>query len=136
MARVHQNVVQSAEVLYCDSTASLDRFNTPVFILSTSQASGGVPVGVIITSNEKEETIQAEMNLWKTVLPEKAFFGNGAEKGPAIVMTDDSSTEKNALKSVWPHATQLLCVCSISCREDGHGYGRQKTRSTTMIGVL
>ena len=25
-------------------------------------------------------------------------------------MTDDSSTEKGALKATWPHATQLLCV--------------------------
>ena len=33
MARVHQNVIQSAEVLYCDSTVSLDRFNTPVYCL-------------------------------------------------------------------------------------------------------
>ena len=32
MARVHSNVVQSSEMVFCDSTASLDRLNTSLFI--------------------------------------------------------------------------------------------------------
>ena len=31
MARAHQNLLQAAAVMYCDSTSSLDRFNTSVF---------------------------------------------------------------------------------------------------------
>ena len=35
-----------------DSTSSLDDFNNPMFVLSTSAAAGGVPLGVVITSGE------------------------------------------------------------------------------------
>ena len=45
-----------------------------------------------------------------TILPSNAFHGRGPEKGPSLVMTDDSSTEKGALKSVWPNSKQLLCI--------------------------
>ena len=34
MARVHEMVTQSAKLVFCDSTASLDNLNTAVFILS------------------------------------------------------------------------------------------------------
>ena len=54
MARVHSNVVQSSEMVFCDSTASLDRLNTSLFILSTSHPAGGLPLGVVLVSDERE----------------------------------------------------------------------------------
>ena len=36
MARAHQEIQQASETVFCDSTASLDRFNTSIFILSTA----------------------------------------------------------------------------------------------------
>ena len=52
VARVHEKVVQCEELVFCDSTASLDRFNTSVFILSTAHCASGLPLGVILTSDE------------------------------------------------------------------------------------
>ena len=50
MARVHSMVQQSAETVFCDSTAGLDRYNNPLFLLSTSTPAGGVPLGCVVTS--------------------------------------------------------------------------------------
>ena len=41
---------QSGELVYCDSTASLDNLNTAVFILSSSTSAGAVPLGAVMTS--------------------------------------------------------------------------------------
>ena len=35
MAQAHEHVCQAGELLFCDSTSSMDRFNTSVFVLST-----------------------------------------------------------------------------------------------------
>lgn len=45
------------EMVFCDGTSTLDRFNTSLFVLSTSNACGGLQLGVIITSDEQEETV-------------------------------------------------------------------------------
>ena len=110
MSRVHQYIQQAGEMLFCNST-TLDRFNTSLFVLSTSHACGGLPLGAIITSDEQEETITQGLELLQQkVLPEEAFYKRGGKEGPAIVMTDDSSAERNALHQVWPHAWLLLCI--------------------------
>lgn len=43
------------------------------------------------------------------MLPQRAFYGRGADKGPLIATRDDSSAERNALHSVWPDTNLLLC---------------------------
>ena len=40
-------------------------------------------------------------------------FGGRGSAGPQILMTDDSASERNALHSVWPDATRLLCVFHV-----------------------
>lgn len=107
MYRVHLNVQQSGEMIFCDATSSLDRFNTSLFIISTSTAIGGLPLGVIVTSDEEQDTITKGLELLKDVIPSNSFYGKGS-KGPSIVMTDDSTAERNALRSVWPKANLLL----------------------------
>ena len=57
MARAHALVRQAGELVYCDSTASLDRYNSPTFVISTCTSAGGVPLGVVVTSGESEDTI-------------------------------------------------------------------------------
>ena len=109
MARVHKLIRQAGELTYCDSTASLDRYNCPTFILSTSCSAGGVPLGVVITSGENEPTITEALTFLKGVLPSYAFYGRN-NQGPEICITDDSSAERAALKTVWPNTTYLLCI--------------------------
>ena len=41
MARVHEHVPQAAEMMYVDSSSSMDRYNLSVFLLSTSHPGGG-----------------------------------------------------------------------------------------------
>ena len=37
-------------------------------------------------------------------------FCEGSEQGPSVIMTDDSSPERDALSKAWPSATLLLCT--------------------------
>ena len=110
MSRVHKCIKQAEEVVFCDSTSTLDRFNTSLFILSTSHPTGGMPLAVMITSDEQEETLLHGLSMLKGVLPKEAFHGRGVQQGPMVVMTDDSLAERNALHSVWPATRRLLCV--------------------------
>ncbi len=110
MSRAHNHIVQSGEMVFLDSTSSLDRYNTSVFILSAAHPGGGVPLGVILASDEKEETITTGLKMLQEVLPKEAFYNKGPHTGPTICMTDDSQAEKGALSNVWPNATQLLCI--------------------------
>ena len=110
MSRVHQHIRQASQMVFCDSTSSLDRFNTSLFILSTSYPTGGLPLAAMITSDEKESTIKQGLEMIKSVVPENTFYGCGSDQGPAVVMTDDCRAERNALQKVWPHARLLLCT--------------------------
>ncbi len=111
MSRVHESIQQAGEMIFCESTSTLDRFNTSMFVLSTSHSAGGLPLGVVITSDEQEETIQQGLELLKDVLPAGSFCGRGKE-GPMITMTDDSSAERNALHTACmaSHTPVALCL--------------------------
>ena len=110
MSRAHQFVQQSSDIVFCDATSSLDRYNTSLFLLSTTTPAGAVPLGAILTSDEKETTIAQGLQMLKSILPQNAFFGEGSERGPSMIMTDDSSPERDALSKAWPSATLLLCT--------------------------
>lgn len=103
-------ICQAGELVFCDSSSSMDRFNTSVFILSTHSVSSGIPLGVILTSDEREQTVLTGLELLKSVIPNNAFFGRGADNGPDVVMIDDSSAERGALSKCWPSACILLCT--------------------------
>ena len=60
---------------FIHATASLDRYNSSVVIVSTSTSTSGIPLGVIKTSDEKESTIPRGLKLLGEVLPENAFNG-------------------------------------------------------------
>ena len=109
MARAHTLLRQAGELVYCDSTASLDRYNCPTFILSTSCSGGGIPLGVVITSGESDTTLSEAFSYLQTVMPLNSFFGRSG-KGPSMFITDDCDAERNALRSTWPDSIQLLCV--------------------------
>ena len=109
MCRAHSLLRQSGELVYCDSTASLDRYNCPTFIISTSSSAGGIPLGIVITSGESEAVLTEAFSLLKKILPEKAFYGQGYQ-GPELCITDDCDAERGALKNNWQKITLLLCV--------------------------
>ena len=69
MARAHACLPQAAEIAYCDATSSLDRFNTALFIISTSHAAGGIPLAVLMTSDEKLSTIYSALCIYAQGYP-------------------------------------------------------------------
>ena len=110
MVRAHTLLCQSGEYIFCDATANLDGHNVAAFVLSTSHCGGGIPLGVIITSDETQHTLTRAFQCLLQVLPHGAFYGRTIENGPTVVITDDSSTERSAIQSIWPDCTLLLCT--------------------------
>ena len=110
MYRAHKYVRQSAESVYMDATSSLDRFSCPTYILSTVSAAGAVPLGVFVVSNGTASTLTDGLDLLKSIMPPHAFFGNSSETGPLLFLTDELSSQQQALRNVWPNARQLLCL--------------------------
>ena len=75
MVRAHKYIQQAAELVFCDSTASLDQFNCPTFVLSTSSPCGAIPLGVVITCSESTAVVTETFRKLQGVLPEHAFYG-------------------------------------------------------------
>ena len=74
-----------------------------MFVLSTSSAAGGLPLGVVVTSGESSSIVYQAMCALKRLFPEP-FYGEGS---PENVITDDSSAEREGLKI---HGLQLTCI--------------------------
>ena len=66
MYRVHEKVPQARELCYLDASASFEPLNTSVTLLYTSCAVGALPLGLFITSDETEVTLEkAVINLFR-----------------------------------------------------------------------
>ena len=112
MKRVHRMVKHSGELVFVDAGGNMDRQNTRVFLLLTHSAAGGLPLGVLLVSNEQCSTVTSALRLYMTLLDDDCFGGRGSG-GPVIFMTDDSAAERNAIQTVFPDATLLLCAFHI-----------------------
>lgn len=108
MQRVHTRVQQSGELIFVDSSGNCDRQNHRLFLVITHSAAGGLPLGVVMTTSESSTTIATGMALLKSMLPPGSFFGH--PDGPQTVMTDDCSALRQALRSVFPGASLILCT--------------------------
>ena len=112
MARIHQGIPQAGELMYVDSTASIDRYNLSMFLLSTGHVGGGLPLGVMICSDESTSTVQECLLQYKAIIPKAAFY-NQTSEGPKVIMTDDSEAQRQALTATWPKSVNLLCVFHV-----------------------
>ena len=108
MKRVHQRVIQSSELVFVDSSGSLDTSNYRVFMLMTNCSAGGLPLGIFVTTSESESVLVSGLELLKTVFPTDCFHGRDTQ-GPMYFMTDDCAAERNALAKVFPNSVVLLC---------------------------
>ena len=109
MKRVHRYVKHSAELVFMDAADNMDRHNMRVFLLMIYSVAGGLPLGVIITTNEQTATIIRALQLYNTLLDSFSFYKRGTD-GPMLFMADDSAAERNALHTVYPKSTLLLCI--------------------------
>ena len=89
MRRVHAATPQSSQIMFVDGTGSLDRLNHQLIKLMTESPSGGLPLGFMILTDQKEKSLDAGFAGIKKLLPGGAFFGRGKERGPELIMTDD-----------------------------------------------
>ena len=129
MARVHEHVMQSSELIFVDASSSFDDFNNPMFVLSTLSAAGGLPLGIVLTSGETANIIHEAMSTLSELLPEQSFFGKGS---PSNIITDDSIAERDGLHRTRPTAT-FIYVSFIFCKLCGDGYGIVITKYKRMI---
>jgi hypothetical protein len=58
MSRVHEKVPQACEICYMDASASFEPLNTSITLLYTSCAIGALPLGLFISSDESEITLE------------------------------------------------------------------------------
>ena len=58
MSRVHEKIPQASEICYMDASASFEPLNTSITLLYTSCAVGALPLGLFITSDESEITLE------------------------------------------------------------------------------
>ena len=107
--RVHKIIPQAADLLMMDATSNVDRSDTKIFHLMCPSSAGGLPLATLVTTREDAATIKFGLELLKTVLPTYAFYGRGPALGPALGITDDSDSERQALLSAWPQLIHLLC---------------------------
>ncbi|CAI6375980.1 unnamed protein product [Macrosiphum euphorbiae] len=108
MKRAH-DLPLSKKIVFVDSTSSCDPQNHCVTFLLTPCAAGAAPLGVIITHGQSEKAYKSGFSLIKNNV-KNAFGGQGY---PSIFLTDNSDAEINALMTVWPNSTSLLCIFHV-----------------------
>ena len=86
----------------------MNEHNLRVFIIVTHSVVGALPLGIIITSDEKTQTLVSAFTMYKQLLKSDAFYGRG-DSGPESFMTDNCSELRDALNTVWPNSNTLLC---------------------------
>ena len=78
-----------------------------------------MPLAVTITSGEQEVAL-LRFSSTERVSASSRFHKCGVEQGPPLAMTDDSSSKRNALCSIWS-VNKYLYVHSTSFNGSGHG---------------
>lgn len=106
MRRAHSLKV-SQEICFIDSTGSCDQGNSSVTFVFSATKVGALPLACVIHSSQTEEEYVKVFNLILNTVGSDAFFGNGF---PKVILTDDSSAERNALRIVFPKSSMFLCI--------------------------
>ncbi len=87
----------------------MEELNLRVFLVCTHSVAGALPLGILIVSDERTATLVGGFTLLKNCMGENAFFGR-QNLGPMVIMTDNCSELRDALKIVWPASQLLLCI--------------------------
>ena len=91
----------------------MDEHNLRVIVMCTLSVAGALPLSIIITSDEKTETLISTFQMLKDVLLHGAFFNRGRETGLQMIMTDNCSELRDALATTWSGCKRFLCVFHI-----------------------
>lgn len=112
----------SGELVFIDSSGGMEEYNLRVFNVVTYIPVRALPLGMFITSDETTDTLTRALTMFKDCLNEKAFYGRGSQLGPAVVMSDNCSELRDALRLNWVKATLLLCIFHLKCSNCGNGF--------------
>ena len=106
-SRVH-GTTQPGEMVFMDSSGSIDRHNNPVFFMHTYHPCGVLPLVVWVSWSQSQLCLENQLEKFKCILPSDTFGGRGAQKEPGIFTTDTG--RRQALRVHWQQATLLLCI--------------------------
>lgn len=106
MIRAHEREFTS-EMVFIDSSGSCDQMNSCVTFVFAAHKTGSIPLACIIHTEQSEANYTMIFSLLQKNLGHEGF---GKKGFPAIIMTDDSSAERNALRTVFPNSILLLCT--------------------------
>ena len=81
-----------------------------VFLVITHSVVGGLPLGILILSYETTPTLVAGFTHLKVCMGEGSFY---SQLYPSVIMIDNCSELRSALRLVWPGARLLLCIFHI-----------------------
>ena len=62
--------------MFVDASSSFEDFNNPLFVMSTSSAAGGLPLGIVITSASAESADADADVIHKGMITLRNYFQN------------------------------------------------------------
>ena len=101
-------VKQASELVFVDSSSNMEELNLQVFLIVTHSVAGALPLGILIVSDERTSTLVRGFTFLKSCMGVGAFYDR-KDLGPMVIMTDNCSELRNALRIVWPES-RLLCI--------------------------
>ena len=81
-----QQVAQSKHLVFLVSPSNMEEYNLRVFIMVTHSGCGALPLGIIVTSNEKKPTLVDALELYQSATSDFGFHGATAS-GPRVFMS-------------------------------------------------
>ncbi|XP_050726518.1 uncharacterized protein LOC127003657 [Eriocheir sinensis] len=110
MLRVHKEITEAGDIVFVDTSSHVDQPGSALTALLCASPAGAVPLGLVFSSSHDEVAFTKGFGLLRDVLGEAAFHG---KSHPDCFITDSCQEEKKALRAVWPHAKQYLCVFNL-----------------------
>ncbi|CAL4108136.1 unnamed protein product, partial [Meganyctiphanes norvegica] len=107
MERVHKSNPLCKDIVFIDTTSNVDLYHTSVTFILTSSPIGAMPLGVILSDGQDEKSYTKGFAMIKDIVSDYGFYG---QKFPAVIMTDDGTAERNALRKIFPTSILLLCI--------------------------
>lgn len=99
------------DMFFIDTTSSCDQSNTSITFVFASSKIGALPVACAFHTSQDEANYTLVFSMIKEAF-EKKF--NEKKMNPAVIMTDDSAAERNALKTIFPDSRLLLCCFHVA----------------------
>lgn len=97
-------------MIFVDTTSSCDQTSSAITLVFTSHKTGGLPLASAIHTEQNESNYTLVFAAIK-----EAIENNEVNKQfePDIVMSDDSTAERNALRTIFPNSRLLLCAFHV-----------------------